>query len=76
MNIGQLKEFLDKLPKEFDDFEMVNGEYAILTEDDEKFIYRLDKPIVILNVDEDSKELCFLHQSQESIDKILGDDTE
>ena len=68
MNIKELKEFLDTLPKEFDSYDLVNGEFAIL--ENTGYNYRLDKPIECITVDEDSKEILFCHQTQEEIDKI------
>lgn len=72
ITIKELKTFLATLPIEFDEFNMSNGEFGRV-ESEEGFYYRLDKPIITLYVDENSKELCFLHQSQEEIDKIQAE---
>ena len=69
--IKNLKEYLEKLPKEFDEFEMVNGEVANLGDGDTSY-YRVDKPIISINIDEENKEICFLHQTEEEIDKIVN----
>lgn len=69
MTIKDLKNFLDTLPEEFNSFGVVNGEYGKFSVDDE-FHYRVDKPVIALTVDEQTKELCVLHQTEEEIDKI------
>jgi len=68
LTIKDLKKFLLTLPEEFDDYEMINGEFG--SGPDNEFYYRLDKPILNLYVDEENKELCFLHQTEEEVDKI------
>ena len=60
MKIIELKEFIDNLPEEFLEYEIVNAEMA---EDSiEEFTYRLDKPVTTLAIDEESKELLILNQ--------------
>lgn len=65
ITIKELKEFLAKLPEEFDNYTLVNAEFGII---DEEHSYRLDKPIIGMVVDEDTCELALAHQ------KIDGDD--
>lgn len=72
MKVSELKAFLETLPPEFDEFTMSNGEYGSVGEEKE-FYYRIDKPIMTLFADENNKELCFLHQTQEEVDKIQDD---
>lgn len=72
MRIKELKEFLKTLPEEFDEYTMSNGEFGSVG-DDKEFYYRLDKPILTLYIDENGKELCFLHQSEETVDKIIDE---
>ena len=43
VTIRELKAFLNRLPKEFDDFGMVNGEVTGLVDE---FYARVDKPII------------------------------
>lgn len=76
MQLKHLKEFLSTLPEEFDEYDLSNGEYGKLdTEsEDDRFMYRVDKPIITLYVDEDNKEILFLHQTQEEVDDIKGKD--
>lgn len=75
MNIKDLREFLATLPEEFDDYEMVNGEYGAFEddEDDDEMYYRMDKPILGVVVDEETQEICFMNQSQEDINNIMGE---
>ena len=35
---------------------------------------RIDKPIMVMSIDENSREMCFLHQSQDEIDDIVTND--
>jgi len=69
MTIKDLKEFLATLPEEFDNYGVVNGEYNKFKVDD-GFHYRIDKPVNASIVDEETKELCLLHQTEEEIEKI------
>ena len=71
MQIGDLRDLVNKIPEEFNDFEMVNGEIGVLDPDDvDSAVYRLDKPIISCIVDEKNREMCFLHQTQEDMSKI------
>jgi hypothetical protein len=79
MKLKELKAFLSKLPEEMDEWELVNGELGELSkEDDEEnqYVYRLDKPIIALYCDEDSKEICFFNQTQEYVDNLLNSDND
>lgn len=67
MTIKGLKAFLNRLPEEFDDFSLVNGEVFGVDE----YYVRVDKPIVHIEVDEKSGEMLFLHQSEEELGTIL-----
>lgn len=69
MTIKELKNFLDALPEEFDNFGVVNGEYGKFAVED-GFHYRADKPINAAVIDEETEELCVLHQTEEEVDKI------
>jgi len=71
MKLSDLRDFLSKLPAELDDFDIVNGEVGILDPNDEdSIVYRVDKPIIALYVDEHTNEICFFHQTQEDVGKI------
>ncbi len=69
MQLKDLREFLTKIPTELDEYEMVNGEVGVLDEEN-GYTYRVDKPIIALYVDEDTKEVCFFHQTQEDVKNI------
>ena len=67
MTLKELKTWLDKLPEEFLDFNVVNGEIGML---DDQYMYRVDKPVTTLTVDEENKEIVILNDSQETEDNI------
>lgn len=72
MTFKELRNFVEMIPAEVDNYEVVNGEVGYLDpEDDDSMVYRVDKPIVALYVDEHSKEVCFFHQTQEDVNKTL-----
>jgi hypothetical protein len=59
MTLRELKEFVNRLPDTFDDFEVENAEYIGSKGDDVK--YRLDKPVVAIYIKEDTKELLIMN---------------
>jgi alpha-acetolactate decarboxylase len=67
MTLRELKNWLDKLPEHMLDFTVVNGEVGML---DGEYMYRIDKPITTLTVDEENKEVVILNDSQETEDNI------
>ena len=69
MKLRDVKEWLEELPEEFLDFSVCNGEYA--TSEGEIY-YRVDKPIITFDVDEKTKEVLFLHQTQDEVKDIKG----
>ena len=77
MTLEELKAFLNSLPEEFNSYGVVNGEVGILKgsgeEGKEDLVYRCDKPIISLYVDENSKEVCFFHQTQEEVTEVAGE---
>ena len=58
MKLSEVKDWINGLPKEFLDFDVVNAEEGDL---DDGYTYRLDKPLIALNVDEDSKEVLLIN---------------
>lgn len=64
MNLGELKSWISSLPEELDSFEIVNGEVGVLNE---QYHYRADKPIVACTIDENTKEVIFLHQAEKEL---------
>lgn len=72
MTLAELKDFLEKLPTEIDNYELVNGEVGYLDiKDEDSLVYRIDKPIIALYVDEHNKEICFFHQTQEDVNNAM-----
>ncbi len=67
MTLKELKNWLDKLPEDFLEFNVVNGEVGML---DGEYMYRLDKPVTTLTVDVENKEIVILNDSQETEDEI------
>lgn len=61
MKIKELIDFLKTLPEEFIDYTIVNGEEGLF---EGELRYRIDKPVVAVLVDEETKELVLLHQLQ------------
>ena len=71
MKLSELKEFINSLPEEMNDFTVVNGEYGFVDpENEEGFIYRVDKPVLAINVDEKDMEVVLLHQTREDLTKV------
>jgi hypothetical protein len=67
MTLQELKTFLDTLPEEFLEFAVVNGEIGML---DDQYMYRIDKPVTTITVDEETKEVVILNDTQEFEDKL------
>lgn len=80
MTLKELRKFINEIPEEMDNYELVNGEFGYLDmEDDNSVVYRVDKPISTLYVDEQSQEVCFFHQTREDVNEFYNqtnDDTE
>jgi hypothetical protein len=73
MTLTELKKFVNGLPEEMSEWSVVNGEVGFLDpEDNNSMVYRLDKPIIALYVDEDSHEICLFHQTQDDVTNALG----
>lgn len=78
MTLKELKDWVNKLPEEFMEFTVVNGEEGKL---DDQYWYRLDKPIVTMLVNEEDKEVVFLNDlehpfTEEDIEDIKGNGDE
>ena len=63
MTLRELKEFVNRLPDTFNDYEVENAEYTGSNGDD--VMYRLDKPVVAIYVKEDTKELLLMNAPME-----------
>ena len=69
ITVKELKKFVNSLPKKFDDFGIINGQYGSANGE---FYFRIDKPVIFLTVDEDTGELCILHQSEDEVKEIIN----
>jgi hypothetical protein len=58
MTLKELKEFVNRLPDTFDDYEVENAEY--MGGDDEDVKYGEDKPVIAIYVREDTKEILIM----------------
>lgn len=67
ITIKELRDFLDRLPSEMDSSPMVNGETFKI---DENYYARVDKPIIEIRIDEETKEMLLLHKAELSEDEI------
>lgn len=74
MTLAELKEFINKLPQDIDDYIVVNGEYGFLDPNDENsLVYRADKPVLMITVDKNDKDILLLHQTREDVKTIMND---
>jgi hypothetical protein len=78
MKLKDLKEWVNSLPKEFLEFEVVSAEKGKIddiirmqkladlneTKDTSDLTYRLDKPVIEFDVDENSKEILFINKNE------------
>ena len=62
MKLKNIKEWIESLPIECLEFEVMNAEEGNFTNDAEDIFYRLDKPIVALTVSKETKEVLFLNE--------------
>ena len=75
MKLSELKEFVNSLPAEMNDFTVVNGEFGYLDpEDDNSLVYRVDKPVLMINVEEKDNEVVLLNQTREDLGKFEDGD--
>ena len=72
MTLNELKKFVNGLPEKMGEWSVVNGEVGYLDpSDDDSMVYRVDKPIIALFVDQNSEEICLFHQTQEDVTGML-----
>lgn len=71
MTLKELKEYIGSLPARLDHFNVVNGELVVLK--DEESLALINHSIVTAYVDESTKEIQFLHQSEQDIKDLLID---
>ena len=58
MKFSELKEWVNKVPDDFLDYIVVNGEFGHL---DDKSLYRVGNPITTLFADKETKEIYILN---------------
>ena len=63
MKLRDLREWIERLPKKFDDFDVVNAECGVI---DEEYTFRLDKPVTVLDIDENTKEILIMNDENKS----------
>jgi hypothetical protein len=74
MTLAELKEFINNLPKDMDNFIVVNGEYGFLDPNDENsLVYRVDKPVLMITVDKNEEVILLLHQTREDVKTSMND---
>jgi hypothetical protein len=79
MKLSELLKFLNGLPERFHNYDVVNGEVGFIPKENEtdegedQSVYRVDKPIVTLYVDEKTNEVCFFHQTDKEVTDIAGE---
>ena len=66
IKLKEVRDWIDTLPKEFLEFDVVNAEEGLLTEDGE-YTYRMDKPVVSLNVHVENQEILILNQNKDEV---------
>jgi hypothetical protein len=59
IKLKELRNWVNQLPSELDEFNVVNAEFGEFSDGD--FMYRLDKPVVTLVVNEDTEEILVLN---------------
>ena len=75
MRLAEVKEYINSIPEEMDDFNVVNGEFGLAT-DGNTFIMT-NNEVMTIYVDEKNGEVQFLHQTDKDVKNILFDgDTE
>jgi hypothetical protein len=77
MQLKDLKEWVDNLPEEFGEYNLVNAEKSS-EEQDGEFQYRLDKPIITIAVDDETKEILFFNEhvgtlNNEELQRVIDD---
>jgi hypothetical protein len=66
MKLKEMKEWLQKLPTEMDEYEIVLGELGQIDSD---YWYRQDAPIAAMDVDRESKEILIMRMSDKELTK-------
>ena len=75
MKLEELKIYINSIPESMDDFNVVNGAFG-LGKDGETYVM-VNNEVLLCYVDQNNKEVQFLHQTDEEVRNILLDgDTE
>jgi hypothetical protein len=64
MTLKELKNWINSLPEEFNEHTVVNGEVGMLNDE---HMYRVDKPITTCMVDEETKEIVLMNDTENLI---------
>lgn len=64
MTLKEVKEWINKLPEDYLDYVVVNGQYGKI---DNEYSYRVDKPIIVLSVDTETKEILLLNDINDEV---------
>jgi hypothetical protein len=62
MKLKEIKDWIESLPNEFLEFDVVNAEEGKLDKENDIW-YRFDKPIRTLVINEETKEILFLNDN-------------
>jgi hypothetical protein len=77
MTLQELKTWVNELPEDFLEFEVVHAEVVKLEDndsDEDNFTVRLDKPITALTVDQESKEILVMNDYDGNIEDLEFDE--
>ena len=69
MKLKELKQYINTLPERLDDFDVVNGELVVV--ESEKSLALVNNSVSTIYVDEKTKEVQFLHQSEQDVKDLL-----
>ncbi len=58
MTLSELKDWINSLPEDFNNFQVMNGGEMIK---EDIYLYRIDNPIMTCVVDKESKQIIFLN---------------
>jgi hypothetical protein len=59
MKLKELKDWVNSLPEDCAEFDIVNGD---LTESENEYTYQIEKPVVAVYMDKENKEVIILTQ--------------
>jgi hypothetical protein len=72
MILKEFKDWINSLPEEFNEHTVVNGEVGMLNEE---HMYRVDKPITTCIVDEETKEIVLMNDTEDLINTNIDGDS-